>query len=138
VTDVARPRHHHDTDAHPHPRPAALGPEDRLRLIGDLGRTLSTILDPQELLERVTELVTHRFDYYSSIEICDGDELVVRSAHARDHGADPGPRGHRLRIGEQGISGRSSSPTSVTSRATSSSTRTCARRSRCRSWGGIA
>ena len=106
MTDVARPRHHHDTDAHPHPRPAALGPEDRLRLIGDLGRTLSTILDPQELLERVTELVTHRFDYYySSIEICDGDELVVRSAHARDHGADPGPRGHRLRIGEQGISG---------------------------------
>ncbi len=97
--------HHHD-HTHPHPRPAALSPEDRLRLVGDVGRTLSTILDPQHLLERVTELITHRFDYfYSFILICEDRDLVVRSGHGRDHAIDARLIGQRLRIGERGVTG---------------------------------
>jgi DNA-binding NarL/FixJ family response regulator/signal transduction histidine kinase len=100
------PTHHHDEHVHPHPRPGTLDPEDRLRLVGDLARTLTTILDPQELIERITELITHRFDfYYSCVLLCEGDELVIRSAHGRDHGFDDRLLGLRLKIGEQGISG---------------------------------
>ena len=99
------PAHQHE-HTHPHPRPASLSPEDRLRLIGDVGRTLSTILDPQELLERVAELITHRFDYYYSfILICQDRDLVVRSGHGRDHAIDERLIGLRLRIGERGITG---------------------------------
>ncbi|MBA2447164.1 MAG: GAF domain-containing protein, partial [Chloroflexi bacterium] len=99
------PTHHH-SHHHPHPRPTALSPEARLRLIGDVGRQLTTILDPQELLERVTELITHRFDYYYSfVLLCAGDDLVVRSGHGRDHAIDECLLGSRLRIGEQGITG---------------------------------
>ncbi len=106
---MTTPPHHH-AHTHPHPRPAALSPEARLRLIGDLGRTLSTILDPQELLERVTELITHRFDYYYSViliceDIGEHRDLVIRSAHGRDHGMDGRLLGHRLRVGERGITG---------------------------------
>ena len=99
------PTHHHE-HVHPHPRPTSLSPEDRLRLVGDLARTLTTILDPQELIERITELITHRFDfYYSCVLLCEGGDLVIRSAHGRDHGFDDRLLGLRLRIGEQGISG---------------------------------
>jgi len=99
------PTHHHE-HTHPHPRPTSLSPEDRLRLVGDLARTLTTILDPQDLIERITELITHRFDFfYSCVLLCEGNELVIRSAHGRDHGFDDRLLGLRLRIGEQGISG---------------------------------
>ena len=99
------PTHRHE-HAHPHPRPASLSPEDRLRLVGDLARTLTTILDPQELIERITELITHRFDfYYSCVLLCEGGDLVIRSAHGRDHGFDDRLLGLRLKIGAQGISG---------------------------------
>jgi DNA-binding NarL/FixJ family response regulator/signal transduction histidine kinase len=103
---MTTPAHHHRGHTHPHPCPTALSPEERLRLIGDLGRTLSTILDPQELLERVTELITHRFDYYYSfVLLCEDKDLVVRSGHGRDHAIDQRLLGLRLRIGEQGITG---------------------------------
>ncbi len=97
---------HHREHVDPHPRPGTLSPEDRLRLLGDVGRTLSTILDPQELFERVTELITHRFDYYYSIVmICENDELVIRSATVRDQGELSEMVGRRFRVGEHGITG---------------------------------
>jgi DNA-binding NarL/FixJ family response regulator/signal transduction histidine kinase len=96
----------HTQPTHPRERPATMSPENRLRLIGDLGRTLSTILDPQELCERVTELMTNIFDcYYSIVMICEGDHLVVRSAHGRDYGPDERTLGMRYVIGEHGITG---------------------------------
>ena len=102
----AAPAHHLDSHTHPHPRPAALSAEQRLRVIGDVGRTLSSILEPQELLERVTELVTHRFDYYYSlILLCEDEHLVIRSAHGRDHGTDQRLLGRRCLVGQHGITG---------------------------------
>jgi DNA-binding NarL/FixJ family response regulator/signal transduction histidine kinase len=97
---------HQDDHTHPHPRPTTLNSEDRLRLVGDLARTLSTILEPQLLIERITELITHRFDFfYTVIMLREGDDLVVHSAHGRDHGYDERVLGLRCRIGEQGVSG---------------------------------
>ena len=97
---------HHDEHTHPHPRPGTLNPEDRLRLIGELARSFSTILEPQRLIERITELITHRFDFfYTTIMLREDMDLVVRSAHAREHGYDDRMLGMRCRIGEKGVSG---------------------------------
>jgi signal transduction histidine kinase/DNA-binding NarL/FixJ family response regulator len=97
---------HDDEHTHPHPRPATQSPEDRLRLIGELARSFTTILEPQQLIERITELITHRFDFfYTTIMLCEGRDLVVRSAHGRDHGYDERLLGMRCRIGESGVSG---------------------------------
>ncbi|MCC7371293.1 MAG: GAF domain-containing protein [Chloroflexi bacterium] len=97
---------HDDEHTHPHPRPATLCPEDRLRLMGELARSFSTILEPQLLFERITELLTHRFDFfYTTIMLCQGRDLVVRSAHGRDHGYDARMLGLSCRIGESGVSG---------------------------------
>ena len=102
---ITSPKHEHE-HVHPHPRPATQSPEDRLRLIGELARSFSTILDPQQLIERITELITHRFDFfYTTIMLCEGRDLVVRSAHGRDHGYDERLLGMKTRIGENGVSG---------------------------------
>ena len=100
------PPAHNLEHTHPHPRPATQSAEERLRLIGELVRTFTTILDPQQLIERITELITHRFDFfYTTIMLCEGQDLVVRSAHGRDHGYDERLLGMRTRIGEKGVSG---------------------------------
>jgi sigma-B regulation protein RsbU (phosphoserine phosphatase) len=97
---------HNAQHTHPHPRPATQSPEERLRMIGELVRTFTTILDPPHLIERITELITHRFDFfYTTIMLCEGQDLVVRSAHGRDHGYDERLLGMRTRIGENGVSG---------------------------------
>ena len=103
---IISPPTHQDDHTHPHPRLTTLGPEERLRLFGDLARTLTTILEPQLLIERITELITHRFDFfYTAIMLREGDDLVIRSAHGREHGYDERLLGMRLRIGEDGVSG---------------------------------
>src|SRR3954454_18137874 len=100
------PPAHNLEHTHPHPRPATQSPEARLRMIGELVRTFTTILDPPHLIERITELITHRFDFfYTTIMLCEGQDLVVRSAHGRDHGYDERLLGMRTRIGENGVSG---------------------------------
>ncbi len=97
---------HDDEHTHPHPRPATQSPEARLRLIGELARSFTTVLEPQQLIERITELITHRFDFfYTTIMLCEGQDLVVRSAHGRDHGYDERLLGMKCRIGESGVSG---------------------------------
>jgi DNA-binding NarL/FixJ family response regulator/signal transduction histidine kinase len=97
---------HHDEHTHPHPRITTLSAEERLRLVGDLARTLSTVLEPALLIERITELLTHRFDFFfTTIMLREGDDLVVRSGHGREHGYDERILGLRCRIGERGVSG---------------------------------
>ncbi len=97
---------HNDEHTHPHLRPATQSPEDRLRLIAELARSFTTVLEPQQLIERITELITHRFDlFYTTIMLCEGQDLVVRSAHGRDHGYDERLLGMRTKIGESGVSG---------------------------------
>ena len=97
---------HDDQHTHPHPRPATQSPEERLRLVAELARSFTTILEPQHLIERITELITHRFDFfYTTIMLCEGLDLVVRSAHGRDHGYDERLLGMKCRIGESGVSG---------------------------------
>src|SRR5436190_19846835 len=97
---------HDDQHTHPHPRPATQSPEDRLRLVAELARTFTRILEPQQLIERITELITHRFDFfYTTIMLCEGRDLVVRSAHGRDHGYDERLLGMKCRIGGNGVSG---------------------------------
>src|SRR3954463_9322134 len=103
---ITAPPAHQDDHTHPHPRLTTLTPEERLRLVGDLARTLSTILEPSLLIERITELITHRFDFfYTTVMLHEGEDLVVHSGHGRDHGYDERVLGMRCRIGEQGVSG---------------------------------
>jgi DNA-binding NarL/FixJ family response regulator/signal transduction histidine kinase len=98
--------HHEEDHVHPHPRLEHQSAEDRLRLIGDLVRSFTQVLDPQQLIERITGLITHRFDFfYTTIMLCEGEDLVVRSAHGRDHGYDERLLGLKCRIGESGVSG---------------------------------
>jgi DNA-binding NarL/FixJ family response regulator/signal transduction histidine kinase len=100
------PPAHDDDHPHPHPRPLHQSPADRLRLIGELARSFTTILEPQQLIEHITRLITHRFDFfYTTIMLCEGRDLVVRSAHGRDHGFDERLLGMSSRIGESGVSG---------------------------------
>src|SRR4051812_20900227 len=97
---------HQDDHTHPHPRLTTLGPGERLRLVGDLARTLTTILEPQRLIETITELITHRFDFfYTTVMLREGDDLVVRSGHGREHSYDERVLSIRCRIGERGVSG---------------------------------
>jgi DNA-binding NarL/FixJ family response regulator/signal transduction histidine kinase len=103
---ITSPPAHQDDHTHPHPRVTTLSPEERLRLVGDLARTLSTILEPSVLIQCITELITHRFDFfYTTVMLREGEDLVVHSGHGRDHGYDERVLGMRCRIGEQGVSG---------------------------------
>src|SRR5688500_16271370 len=97
---------HDDEHTHPHPRPATQSADDRLRLIGELARSFTTILDLQLLIERITELITHRFDFFfTTMMVCEGRDVVVWSAHGRDDGFDERLLGMGTRIGENGVSG---------------------------------
>ena len=65
---IAHPEEDH---LHPHPRLEHQSAEDRLRLIGDLVRSFTQVLEPQQLIERITGLITHRFDFfYTTIMLC--------------------------------------------------------------------
>ena len=79
----------------------------RLRLSAQVAAEAATEHDPQTLLDRVVDLISEQFGFYhAGIFIVDaaGEWATLRAASSRG-GHHMLARGHRLRVGEQGLVG---------------------------------
>jgi len=84
-----------------------------LAITAQVSRVANTILDVDQLLERIANLISERFGFYhTGIFIVDaagragtGGEWAVLRAVSSAGGRQMLARGHRLRVGEQGIVG---------------------------------
>jgi GAF domain-containing protein/HAMP domain-containing protein len=73
----------------------------------EVSRVIAQVRDPDELLSQVTQLISQRFGFYHvGIFLVDeaGRDAVLRAANSKG-GQRMLTRGHRLRVGEQGIVG---------------------------------
>lgn len=78
-----------------------------LEAAADVGRTATSIYRLDELLPRVVEFISQRFDFYQvGIFILDDiGEFAVMQAASSDGGKQMLARNHKLKVGEQGIVG---------------------------------
>jgi GAF domain-containing protein/HAMP domain-containing protein len=79
----------------------------QLQAAAEVGRAVASIRDLDELLPQVTHLISQRFGFYhAGVFLLDeaGEYAVLRAANS-DGGQRMLDRGHRLRVGEQGIVG---------------------------------
>jgi GAF domain-containing protein len=78
-----------------------------LEAAADVGRTATSIYRLDELLPRVVEFISQRFDFYQvGIFILDDlAEYAVMQAASSDGGKQMLARNHKLKVGEQGIVG---------------------------------
>jgi len=80
---------------------------EQFRVINQVGRRISSVLDLDELLRAVVRLIKETFGYYNvNIFLVDpgSDELVLKAGVGGYVNGAP-PLGHRLKIGEEGILG---------------------------------
>lgn len=80
---------------------------EQLQTIAELSRATSSILDLDQLLNNTVRLISERLGYYHTgifLVAPDGDWAVLRVASS-EGGARMLARGHRLRVGGQGIVG---------------------------------
>lgn len=78
-----------------------------LAITGGVSRVIASILDVDTLLDRVAHLISERFGFYHAgiFLLDDAGEWAVLRAVSSEGGERMLARGHRLRIGEQGIVG---------------------------------
>jgi len=78
-----------------------------LATTGGLSRVVASILDVETLLDRVAHLISERFGFYHTgiFLIDDAREWAVLHAVSSEGGVKMLARGHRLRVGEEGIVG---------------------------------
>lgn len=78
-----------------------------LSITGGLSRVVASILDVNTLLDRVAHLISERFGFYHTgiFLIDDAREWAVLHAVSSEGGQRMLARGHRLRVGEEGIVG---------------------------------
>ncbi|HOU12604.1 MAG TPA: GAF domain-containing protein [Anaerolineae bacterium] len=78
-----------------------------LAITGGVSQAVASILDVDMLLDRVAHLISERFGFYhTGIFLLDENrEWAVLSAVSSEGGERMLTRGHRLRVGEQGIVG---------------------------------
>jgi len=79
-----------------------------LEATAQLARAISSLLDPQELLDRAVHLISEGLEvYHVGIFLLDeAGEWAVLTAANSEGGKRMLARGHRLRVGEQGFVGR--------------------------------
>ncbi len=80
---------------------------EQFRVLAEVGRRVSTVLDVDEVLEVVVSLIRSTFGYYHiAIGLIEGDEVVYRVGKG-ELWEDPnfGFKPARLKIGREGISG---------------------------------
>ncbi len=78
---------------------------EQFRAIAELSQTAAAIQDPAELLTAAAALISRELDFYHvGIFMLDGDWAVLRAASS-EGGQRMLARGHRLRVGQQGIVG---------------------------------
>ncbi len=78
-----------------------------LAITGGVSQAVASILDVGTLLDRVAHLISERFGFYHAgiFLLDDVREWAVLSAVSSEGGEHMLARGHRLRVGEQGIVG---------------------------------
>jgi len=78
-----------------------------LAITGGLSRVVASILDVDTLLDRVVHLISERFGFYHTgiFLIDEAREWAVLHAVSSEGGLRMLARGHRLRVGEEGIVG---------------------------------
>jgi len=78
-----------------------------LSITGGLSRVVASILDVSTLLDRVAHLISERFGFYHTgiFLIDEAREWAVLHAVSSEGGQRMLARGHRLRVGEEGIVG---------------------------------
>jgi GAF domain-containing protein/HAMP domain-containing protein len=81
---------------------------DQFEVVALISRAINSIRDTEELLPRITGLISEYFGYYhAGIFLTDeGNQFAVLSAANSEGGKRMLKRGHRLKIGVQGIVGR--------------------------------
>lgn len=77
---------------------------EQLRLLAEVSRRITSILDVDELLDQVARLIQETFDYYLvEFGLIEGDQVIIRA------GAGPDWAFHsqtiRLKLGEEGVTG---------------------------------
>jgi PAS domain S-box-containing protein len=79
----------------------------QLGAVGEISRSVSSILDPNELVSQVVELIKDRLGYYQAhIFFVDPDSgYAIYGAGAGEEGRKIAEQGLRLKIGEEGIIG---------------------------------
>jgi GAF domain-containing protein/HAMP domain-containing protein len=79
----------------------------QLRTISEVSKTISSIHSLQELLPRITNVVSEQFDFYhvSIFLTDDANQFAILSAANSAGGKKMLARGHRLEVGSQGIVG---------------------------------
>jgi len=84
---------------------------EQLQTISQVSQTISGIQNLEELLPRVTELISQRFEIYHTgiFLVDDRNEYAVLQAANSAGGKNMLARGHRLAIGAQGIVGNATS-----------------------------
>jgi len=83
------------------------GRTSQLEAIADVARSLATIQEMDKLLSKIADLVSARFGFYHvGIFLLDSNkEYAILSAANSKGGRNMLARGHRLKVGEQGIVG---------------------------------
>ncbi len=83
------------------------GRTSQLEAIADVARSVASIQELDQLLPAITRLVSERFGFYHvGIFLLDTDhEFALLQAANSEGGAKMLARGHRLRVGQQGIVG---------------------------------
>ena len=80
---------------------------EQLKAIADVARSLATLRETEKLLPAVTALINQRFGFYHvGIFLLDtSKEYAILSAANSEGGKNMLARGHRLKVGQQGIVG---------------------------------
>lgn len=77
---------------------------EQLRLLAEVSRRITSILDVDELLDQVARLVQETFDYYLvEFGLIEGDQVIIRAGAGPDWTFTSQPI--RLKLGEEGITG---------------------------------
>ena len=80
---------------------------DQLNVVADLSRSLTSLTNPETLFQRTTKLVSQRMGFYhTGIFLLDeaGEYAALEAANS-EGGQKMLSRGHRLRVGSEGIVG---------------------------------
>jgi len=83
----------------------------QLKAIADVARSLATLRETKQLLPAIAELINQRFGFYhiGMFLLDDGKEFAILRASNSEGGNNMLARGHRLKVGEQGIVGYATS-----------------------------
>jgi signal transduction histidine kinase len=78
---------------------------EQFRVISEVGRSMSSVLDVDELLQRIVHLIRDSFGYYLVAVGLNEDDYMVTKTGAGPAWDDPSFQPPRLRAGEEGIMG---------------------------------